>query len=166
VHDISSSLQPENSFGFYLMASSFNNATDGEIFNCARGTRIDSGSNNTIERNIIRDNFNTGILLDGSAIYTEIHTNCFYNNSLQARDDGANNNWTGNYWSPPPGGPGNYSIPGSAKSKDNDLLPDCPLGKRPPTPARVPALTPIGLIALVGLLSVIAAMSISIRRKK
>ena len=32
--------------------------------------------------------------------------------------------------------------------------------------AKVPALTPIGLIALVGLLSVIAAMSISMRRKK
>ena len=129
VHEVLSSLQPENSFGFYLMESSSNKVTDGEIFNCARGTRIDSGRYNTIERNIIRDNFDTGVLLDRDAVYTEIHTNCFYNNIPQAMDNGANNSWTGNYWSPPPGGPGDYTIPGSAGSKDNEPLDECPLGE-------------------------------------
>ena len=127
VHEVSSH-QSEKSFGFYLMESSSNNVTDGEIFNCARGTRIDSGRYNTIERNIIRDNFDTGVLLDGSASYTEIHTNCFYNNIRQAMDNGANNNWTGNYWSDyiPPGP---YNISGAAGSKDNEPLDECPLGE-------------------------------------
>lgn len=35
-----------------------------------------------------------------------------------------------------------------------------------PPPAAVPTLTPIGIIALVGLLSAVAAMSISIRKKR
>jgi len=147
------------------MESSFNNVTDGEIFNCARGTRIDSGSNNTIERNIIRDNFDTGVLLDGSATYTEIHTNCFINNTPQAMDNGTGNYWTGNYWSDYPVEGGTYNISGATGSKDSNTLGECPLGQGPP-PAQVPALTPIGIIALVGLLSVVLAVSISIRRKK
>ncbi len=36
----------------------------------------------------------------------------------------------------------------------------------PPKPSAVPAMTPIGLIALIGLLSVIAAMSIKIRKRR
>ena len=35
-----------------------------------------------------------------------------------------------------------------------------------PCPSRVPAITPIGIIALIGLLSVIAAISMNIRRRK
>ena len=166
VHNISSSLQPENSFGFYLMESSSNNVTDGEIFNCARGTRIDSGRYNTIERNIIRDNFDTGVLLDRDAIDTEIHTNCFINNTPQAMDNGTGNDWTGNYWSDYPVEGGTYNISGATGSKDSNTLGECPLGQEPPTPTQVPALTPIGMLALVCLLSVIAAMSIRIRKRK
>ena len=35
-----------------------------------------------------------------------------------------------------------------------------------PAPAPVPGLTPIGLIALVGLVSIVIAMSINIRKKR
>jgi len=46
-----------------------------------------------------------------------------------------------------------------------DNLPELVITYSEPTPTEVPGLTPLGLIALVGLLSVIAAMSIR-RRKK
>lgn len=51
---------------------------------------------------------------------------------------------------------------------DNDEMNNCMenvLECPAPAPARVPALTPIGLIALVGLLSVITAMSIKTRKR-
>ncbi|RZB29417.1 MAG: hypothetical protein AEth_01234 [Candidatus Argoarchaeum ethanivorans] len=57
----------------------------------------------------------------------EIHENCFIDNEPQAMDNGTNNNWTGNYWFPPPGGIGDYTISGSAGSEDADPLDDCPL---------------------------------------
>ena len=42
-------------------------------------------------------------------------------------DNGTNNNWTGNYWSPPPGGIGDYNISGSTGSEDTNPLDKCPL---------------------------------------
>lgn len=75
-------------------------------------------------------------------------------------DNGTDNNWDGNYWSDYPQ-VGVYEILGTAGSKDNHTLSRCPL-----IPARVPELTPTGIIILVGLLSVVLAVSISIRREK
>jgi len=156
-----------DAYGVYIISGSDNNSLlDGEIRDNDHGIWIDNSDNNTIVRNMIVNNTaHTGVHLNETANYTEIHENCFYDNVPQAMDNGTDNNWTGNYWSPPPGGPSDYSIPGAAGSKDNDPLPYCPL-KKPQAPAQVPALTPIGMIALVGLLSVIAAISIRKRRKK
>jgi hypothetical protein len=49
------------------------------------------------------------------------------NNEPQAWDDGTDNNWIGNYWSPPPGGSSNYIIPGTTGSEDKDPLDECPV---------------------------------------
>ena len=97
------------------------------ITNCGQGILIASGSNNTIERNIIRAILYSGVRLESGAINTGIHENCFIDNEPQAGDDGTDNNWIGNYWSPPPGGPSNYIIPGAAGSEDNDPLDECPM---------------------------------------
>jgi len=115
--------------GIAVFNSSGNEIQDGEIINCGQGILIASGSDNRIERNNIRDNTiaGTGILLESGAINTEIHENCFIDNVPQAWDDGRDNNWIGNYWSPPPGGQGNYIIPGAAGSEDKDPLDKCPM---------------------------------------
>ena len=75
---------------------------------------IVSGSNNTIEGDIIRNNTIVGVRIDSGAINTEIHENCFICNEPQAWDDGTDNNWTSNYWSSLL--TGNYTIPGAAGS--------------------------------------------------
>ena len=134
------------------------NATisNNEITENTHGLWVNS-SYNTIVRNMIARNSeaDTGVHLTEYAKYNEIHENCFFDNVPQAMDNGIGNNWNRNYWSPPPGGPDNYTIPGTAGSKDHNPLSSCPL-----IAAKVPSLTPIGLIALAGLLSVIAAVSI------
>ena len=157
-----------NYMGICLLRYSDNNTIlDNEISDNGEGIRVSCSDENMIERNMIeRNELDTGVNITEDSDDNEIHWNCFIDNEPQAWDNGTNNNWTGNYWSPPPGGPGNFTIPGSAKSKDNSPLPDCPLREKPPTPAQVPALTPTGIIALVGLLSVIAVMSIKIKRRK
>jgi nitrous oxidase accessory protein NosD len=142
--------------------------SNGEIKNSGHGIWVEYSENTTITGIMIINNteMDTGVHLTADTNNTEIHGNCFYDNEPQAWDNGTNNNWTGNYWSDwTPPGP--YNISGTAKSKDNDPLDECPLKKPPvPAPVRVPGLTPIGMITLVGLLSVVLAMSISIRRKK
>ena len=126
IKDVSSPLP--DYYGFWIEDSSRNEILDGEIINCGHGIWIKSGSENIIERNIIRDNtlFDTGAHLESDAVNTEIHENCFYDNVPQAGDNGTNNNWTGNFWSdytpPPP-----YLINGTANSEDSDPLDKCPL---------------------------------------
>ena len=139
--------------------------SNNEITDNENGIWLDNSGYNKILRNKIARNsvMDTGVHLTDGSNYNEIRTNCFYNNTPQAYDDGYGNDWNGNYWSPPPGGePGNYSIPPTFTSKDNDPLPNCPLGK---PPVKVPELTPIGIIALVGILSVMLAFA-TLRRKR
>jgi parallel beta-helix repeat protein len=113
--------------GIALYNSSGNFILNGVIINCGQGVEIASGINNTIEGNIIRDNeVDAGVRLETSAANTEIHENCFINNALQAWDDGANNDWMLNYWSPPPGGPNDYTISGTAGSEDSQPQEKCP----------------------------------------
>ena len=88
----------------------------------------------------------TGVHITDGSNNNEIHENCFYDNDPQAWDDviGGNNDWDSNYWSPPPQGDGNYTIPGGAGSEDSNPLSCCPL-----TP--IPDLTAPGIIALADL---------------
>ncbi len=118
-----------SAIGIAVFNSSGNAISNGEITNCEQGILIASGSNNTIEGNIIRNNTIVGVCIDSGGINTEIHENCFIDNEPQAIDDGTGNNWTSNYWSPPPGG--NYTIPGAAESEDSDPLDECPLIEEP-----------------------------------
>ncbi len=117
------------SVGIAVYNSVGNKIQGGEIINCGQGLLIAFGSNNIIEENIIRDNTiaGAGVRIESSATNTGIHENCFIDNVPQAWDDGTANNWIGNYWSPPPGGQGNYIIPGAAGSEDKDPLDECPL---------------------------------------
>ena len=166
-HTMSGNTIYDNTYGIYLIYTWDNIITENEIRDNGHGVWVEDSNNNTIERNMIVNNTagGTGVHITDYSDENEIHENCFIGNEPQAWDDfeGFSNNWTGNYWSDyTPPGP--YSIEGNANSEDSSPLDECPLGEGPPTPARVPALTPIGIIALIGLLSVIAAMNI--RRKK
>jgi parallel beta-helix repeat protein len=168
-HTMSSNTIYDNTYGIYLTETDDNIITENEIRDNGHGVWVEHSNNNTIERNMIVNNTmpDTGVHITDYSDENEIHENCFIGNEPQAWDDlmGESNNWDRNYWSPPPGGPDDYTIPGAAGSKDNDPLDECPLGEGPP-PARVPALTPLGIIALVGLLSVVLALSIRGKRKK
>ena len=88
------------------------------------GVYMNNASNCVIKNNRII-NCGHGILI-ASGINTEIYENCFIDNEPQAWDDGTANNWIGNYWSPPPGGPSIYIIAGAAGSEDKDPLDECP----------------------------------------
>ncbi len=118
-----------SAIGIAVFNTSGTAISNGEITNCEHGILIASGSNNTIEGNIIRNNTLVGVCIASGGINTEIHENCFVNNEPQAIDDGTGNNWTSNYWSPMPGG--NYTIPGAAESEDSDPLDECPLIEEP-----------------------------------
>ena len=99
------------------------------IINCGQGILIVSGGSNIIKWNVTRDNTiaGAGVRIECSATTTGIHENCFIDNVPQAWDDGTDNNWIGNYWSPPPGGSSNYIIPGATGSEDKDPLDECPM---------------------------------------
>ena len=115
--------------GIYMNNASNCVIKNNRIINYGQRILIVSGCSNIIEENIIRDNAiaGAGVRIERSATNTGIHENCFIDNVPQAWDDGTANNWIGNYWSPPPGGQGNYIIPGAAGSEDKDPLDECPL---------------------------------------
>ena len=121
----------DTSCSIYLYDSSDNNTLTENICldHCSYGiVLLRYSSGNTIERNMIenRIGWGTGVHVDDSSNYTEIHENCFIDNVPQASDDGTGNNWTGNFWYPPPGGL-DYNISGSAGSEDTEPLDVCPL---------------------------------------
>jgi hypothetical protein len=139
------------------------NFTGGEITNCGNGIWILSGSENRIEWFNISDNtlFDTGVHLETDTSNTTVFQNCFYNNVLQAWDNGTNNHWDGNYWNPPPGDQVDpYLIPGNASSRDSQPLTYCPI-----CAVEVPVTTPTGILALVGVLAMIAAVTIVRKRR-
>ena len=100
-------------------------------------------NNNSVHRNIIRDNTYFGVGIDSEYSeypeYNTIYRNCFIKNGLHAIDDGANNSWDylgqGNYWDNYTGIDNNqngigdipYNITGIAGSQDNFPLMSCPL---------------------------------------
>nr|CBH39402.1 hypothetical secreted protein, containing PEGA domains [uncultured archaeon]CBH39889.1 hypothetical secreted protein, containing PEGA domains [uncultured archaeon] len=118
-----------DSVGIAVCNSVGNKIQGGEIINCGQGLLIVSGWSNIIEENIIRDNTiaGAGVRIERSATTTGICENCSIDNVPQAWDDGRDNNWIGNYRSPPPGGSSNYIIPGAAGSEDKDPLDECPM---------------------------------------
>jgi hypothetical protein len=115
--------------GIAIYNSSGNAIQNGAIINCGQGIWIASGSANRIEGNEIQNNTidGTGVRLESGVINTGIHENCFIDNVPQAWDDGTYNNWVSNFWSQPPSGTGNYTIPGAAGSADTGHLNVCPL---------------------------------------
>jgi hypothetical protein len=140
----------------------------GELTNCGHGVWLEYGEDNRIEGFIIRDNtlFDTGVHLETDTSNTTVARNCFYNNVLQAWDNGTNNIWIGNFWEPEPGEPGDlpYLIQGNALSRDTAPLtycPHCAVGA-----VDVPVTTPTGILALVGLPSAIAAVTIMRRKRR
>ncbi len=139
-------------YGIHLFKSNDTTIMDNTIINNVHGIYNYRSSYNTIERNLIEDNniFDTGIHID-SGSNNEIHYNCLINNEPQAYDDGANNNWDRNYWNPPPSA--DYTILGSAGSRDNDPLQSCPF-----FPSKVPAVSIQGFFALAGLIALVAML--------
>jgi len=151
--------------GIYMYSAINVSFLTGELTNCGHGLWLEYGDNNRIEEFIIRDNtlFDTGVHLETDASNTTVCRNCFFNNVLQAWDNGTNNIWIGNFWEPEPGefATDPYLIPGNALSRDNKPLQYCPL-----CVVEVPVLTPFGLLALVGLLSAVVAMTIATRKRR
>ncbi|MBN1763205.1 MAG: hypothetical protein JW878_09070 [Methanomicrobia archaeon] len=163
IRDISGNSTARGICNMYAINVSF---LTGELTNCGHGAWLEEGDNNRIEGFIIRDNtlFDTGVHLETDTNDTIVCRNCFFNNVLQAWDNGTNNIWDGNYWEPEPGEPGDpylYLIPGNAGSRDNHPLSYCPL-----CAVEVPVLTLFGLLALVGLLSAVVAMTIATRKRR
>jgi hypothetical protein len=154
-----------NTSAYGIYAPYLENVTfaNGELTNCGHGIWLEEGSDNLLEGFIIRDNtlFDTGVHLETNTSTTTIIRNCFFNNVLQALDNGTNNNWDGNYWEPEPGAPG-FLIPGTARSRDSNPLGYCPLCAA----VEVPAVTPLGIAALVGLLAVMATSTIVMKKRK
>jgi len=163
-HTISGNTIYGNKYGIYLTRTWDNIITENEIRDNREGIWLINSSNNTIERNKIVNNtgWDTGVHITEGSDGNKIHWNCFIDNVPQAWDDGHDNNWDYNFWSDYPQW-GEYNISGAAGSKDHHTLREC---GGSPQPAAVPALTPLGIIALVGLLSVVLAVSISIGRKR
>jgi parallel beta-helix repeat protein len=150
-------------YGFYFYYSSYCTISRNEICNNKDGIYLDCSSDNTITWNKIENNTDgfTGAHLDTDSNGNEIHKNCFIDNDPQALDDGENknNNWNGNYWSDFPVSGGKYNIQGSANSIDHNTNDQCP----PRPPVQAPSLTPIGILVLIGLLSLLAIVCL---RKK
>jgi parallel beta-helix repeat protein len=156
----------DNFLGVLLLYEWENEIVDSTVEENMAGIILIHSQNNTIERNMIRNNKGLeycGVYTNYNSDNNSIHSNCFfYNEPHQARDDfgGDSNHWDGNYWEPAPGEPADpYLIPGEALSRDY-----YPLGQCPMCPA-VPAFTPLGIAALLVLLSIVAT-SILVRRKR
>jgi parallel beta-helix repeat protein len=139
--------------------------SDNEINENDHGIWVDSGYNEIVRNMIVDNSGATGVHATANSSDNGIRENCFIDNVPQALDNGTGNDWDGNYWSPPPGGTGNYNIAGSAASEDTNPLDVCPLGESPiSAPAPVPALTPPGMMLMIGLLAV--AGFVTLRRRE
>jgi len=160
----------DNNFGIYLSSAQWETITENEIKDNGHGIQVVQSDNNTIERNMLVNNKGfaapSGVILDSGSDYNKHHGNCFYYNGnelLQAEDNGLQNNFDRNYWEPPPGltlgDP--YLITGTAMNRDHDPLTYCPL-----CAVEAPAHTSTGLIALVGLLSALAVLTITRRKRR
>jgi parallel beta-helix repeat protein len=158
----------DNLIGILLKDEWENEIAGNTIEDNGEGIGVFGSDNNTIEGNMIRNNTGsvfTGVYVDENSDENEIHGNCFfYNEPYQAWDNfsGDSNHWGGNYWEPPPGESDNpFLIPGAAESRDGD-----PLGYCPMCAVQAPAVTPLGIAALVGLLAIVATSTMVMKRKK
>jgi parallel beta-helix repeat protein len=154
-------------YGIYL--NNTNNAFVwlNEISDGAHGIYLDASGNNSIVRNLIRNNIGvtTGLHADVDSNDNQIRFNCFIDNIPQALDDGLRNNWDNNYWSDYPVEGGIYNIhAGSTHSQDHFTLAECPLkqefGLQESQELQVPLFTPLGAILLMGLLGILAFIHI------
>ena len=139
------------------------------ISNCGDGVDFEDVEHATIRRNMIVNNTgsaDSGVDLNSGSADNEIYENCFIGNTpYQAVDNGTNNFLDRNFWDDWDGS-GAYEIFGTANNSDENPLDECPLGQEPPAPAQLPALTPVGLIVLIGLLSGIVVLNIVRRRTR
>ncbi len=147
-------------YGFFICYSNDCTISHNEIRDNEHGIYLYDSSNNTITWNMIENNteIDTGLHITVGSNDNEIHRNCFINNIPQAWDDGLRNSWNSNFWSDYPVRGGRYNIQGSANSRDPHTLEQCP-----GPVAQVPALTPLGILLLIGLIAIIAV--ITIKRK-
>jgi parallel beta-helix repeat protein len=159
---ISSTGEPRIDYAVWMENCTHNTINESDIRNNEHGFWLDQSDYSTIERNMIIDNIGpaTGVHVSEQSDWNKINENCFYCNVLQAFDDGAHNNWDRNFWSPPPGETGDYTIPGGAESRDRTPLAYCPM-----CTVQVPTLTPTGMLALLSLLSAFAAVAIVRKRR-
>jgi parallel beta-helix repeat protein len=162
--------EPRIDYAVWLENCTHNTINESEIRDNGHGFWLNQSDNNTIERNMIVNNTAlaiSGVHLTSDSDNNELHENCFYYNGywyLQALDNGSANNFDRNYWEPPPGPTEDpYFITGTANNSDHHPLTYCPLCAV--EAFEVPALTPIGLIVLVSLLSAIAAVAIVRKRR-
>ena len=124
-----------NDHGIVLIQSYNNIVTNNTVSFNDQGIKVEGSSDNFVFNNIINNNSIIGLLLKpyftSDCSDNVISGNFIYNNSIQAQDDGLNNNWDnasiGNYWDDYSGIDSNddgigdkpYNITGSAGSKDN-----------------------------------------------
>jgi parallel beta-helix repeat protein len=152
-------------YGIYLDDTDNATISNNDIRHGDHGIYLEAACNNTIIQNMIVNNTEgfTGLHADTDSHINEIHQNCFIDNDPQAHDDGQGNNWDGNYWSDYIVLRGVYdAISGTASSKDFSTLGQCPLKEKG---AQVPAMTPIGIIILLGLTAFLAVAAIKKKQK-
>jgi hypothetical protein len=105
--------------------------------------------------------------VEADSFYNELlHNNCFIDNVPQAMDEERTktNDWTCNYWSDWSGS-GSYDISGTANNTDNSPLDECPVLEEELV-IRAPAVTPLGLFALISVLSIVLGLRIRLKRRK
>jgi len=142
------------------------------------GVYVYLGRYNTITYNVIKDNYEYGLLIDGAfSEFNLIYSNCFISNLIEnACDNATNNQWDngtiGNYWDDYDGidadangvGDISYNITGSAGTQDNFPLMKCPI------PVQEGGGIPIELIILISVISggavIGVATTLLIRRKR
>jgi len=155
-------------YGIYFYETDNFTISNNEIMDGDHGIYLDGSSNNTVVWNTIVNNTAgaTGAHVNELSNDNELDLNCFYDNvPYQAVDNGTNNTFSSNFYSDY-AGTGPYLIEGTANNSDNNPLDECPVGGAPAVIERVPAVTPLGLIALVGVLSAVLGMRIRRRDKK
>jgi parallel beta-helix repeat protein len=167
--------------GIFLFASSINVIEENNVSNnYYNGLTLRSSYNNTIIKNLLKNNTEKGIEIpyDPMPGYNAIYYNAFLENGLNAEDNSSNNYWdngiNGNYWDDYTGldtddngiGDVPYNITGSAGSQDNFPLMKNPFSTHQEGEGEV---IPFELILLISVISggaVIGVATILLIRSK
>ncbi|MBN1216802.1 MAG: right-handed parallel beta-helix repeat-containing protein [Candidatus Lokiarchaeota archaeon] len=163
---INNNIFKSNQFSIFLGLNTFNITIDSNIISTnIYGISLDNCINSTISNNNFTLNY-IGITLLEDSGYNLIFLNEFYDNILQANDDGFFNKWDngsiGNYWDDYIGydlnrdgiGDDNYSISGKANSLDNYPIYKAPEEGNEPNP------DPLGAILMIILNNLLSPFSI------